>query len=253
MVGTAIFVYKYQKYLNLLQNKIKMKHIFCIALFTIAAFTLHAKTNQKMKVIYVYDALCGWCYGFSPVMEQFEKKYKSTVDIEVLSGGMIVGNRIGPIGEVAPYIKWAYKEVEKTTGVKFGKGFLENILEDGKTLFTSIPPSIALTVFKTKYPEKSVAFAAQFQKAIYYTGINPSDYSVYGKLAASFGWDENEFVAAMKNKNMIAATEKEFTTANHYGVTGFPCVLVVKDGKAFKIAEGYTSLENLEASLLKFK
>lgn len=59
-----------------------------------------------MKLIYVYDALCGWCYGFSPIIKQFYKKHKNHFDsIQVVSGGMIRGERIGAIGEVAPYIK----------------------------------------------------------------------------------------------------------------------------------------------------
>ena len=78
--------------------------------------------NGKFSIIYVYDALCGWCYGFSPVIKQVFEKYQAQFDFEVISGGMILGERQGPIGEVAAYIKGAYKTVEDTTGVKFGEG-----------------------------------------------------------------------------------------------------------------------------------
>lgn len=54
---------------------------------------------------------------------------------------MVVG-KVVPIGEVASYISWACKDVEKATGVKFGDGFLNDILKDGKAIFTSIYPSI---------------------------------------------------------------------------------------------------------------
>ncbi len=60
---------------------------------------------KKGKLIYVYDALCGWCYGFSPVISKIHKEYKDSLEFEVISGGMILGDRIGPIGEVASYIK----------------------------------------------------------------------------------------------------------------------------------------------------
>ena len=92
-----------------------------------------------MKIIYVYDALCGWCYGFSPVMEQFYRKQHDAVDFEVISGGMITGSRMGPIGEVAPYIRWAYKEVEEKTRVTFGEAFLKQVLEDGKRFLALSP------------------------------------------------------------------------------------------------------------------
>ncbi|MFW5762224.1 MAG: DsbA family protein, partial [Cyclobacteriaceae bacterium] len=92
------------------------------------------------KIIYCYDALCGWCYGFSPVMEKIHQQYQQDFQFEVISGGMITGERIGPVGEVAPYIKQAYKLVENTTGVKFGDDFLR-VLNEGKAIFTSIPPA----------------------------------------------------------------------------------------------------------------
>ena len=28
---------------------------------------------EKPKIIYVYDALCGWCFGFSPSMEKIKE------------------------------------------------------------------------------------------------------------------------------------------------------------------------------------
>ena len=109
------------------------------------------KNADKIKLIYVYDALCGWCYGFSPVIDQFAKKYKNDLTFEVISGGMVTGGRIGSIGEVAGYISWAYKDVENATGIKFGNNFLNKTLKDGKAIFTSIPPAIAMSVFKDSF------------------------------------------------------------------------------------------------------
>ena len=134
---------------------------------------------EQLKLIYIYDALCGWCYGFSPVINDFAEKFKEELDIQVVSRGMIRGDRIGPIGEVAPYIKDAYKTVEDSTGVKFGEAFLQAILADGSTVFTSIPASIALSVFKTLQPENSLKYATDLQKAIYLDGVQPLDISAY--------------------------------------------------------------------------
>ena len=30
--------------------------------------------NKKGTLLYVFDPLCGWCFGFTPVMENLEKK-----------------------------------------------------------------------------------------------------------------------------------------------------------------------------------
>ena len=57
--------------------------------------------QEKTTVLYVFDPLCGWCYGFSPVMVKLNDNYKENVKFVVISGGMVVGDRIGPLGEKA--------------------------------------------------------------------------------------------------------------------------------------------------------
>jgi putative protein-disulfide isomerase len=56
-------------------------------------------------LIYCYDAYCGWCYGFSPVMKKVEEAYKDRLQIEVLSGGMVLPEQPVHIGATAEYIK----------------------------------------------------------------------------------------------------------------------------------------------------
>jgi len=41
---------------------------------------------EKLKLIYVYDAHCSWCFAFSKVIIDIQEKYKTKFDFEVLSG-----------------------------------------------------------------------------------------------------------------------------------------------------------------------
>ncbi len=77
-----------------------------------------------MTLIYCYDAWCGWCYGFSPVMREIEATFAGRLQVEVLSGGMILPETPQPIGATAGYIQQAYKTVEEYTGIKFGEDYL---------------------------------------------------------------------------------------------------------------------------------
>jgi len=209
--------------------------------------TTALQTGIKMKIVYVYDALCGWCYGFSPVMKQFQAKHKDSLSFEVVSGGMITGERIGPVGEVAPYISRAYKDVEKATGVVFGDVFLKGTLEKGDAIFTSIPPAIALSVFKSSGSDKdSVAFASALQKAIYYDGIEPENLEAYGEIAADFGLEAGNFIEKMKDSTYMALALEDFKTSQKLQVTGFPTVFLEHDGTYHKIGSGCMPLSQLE-------
>jgi putative protein-disulfide isomerase len=201
----------------------------------------------KFSIIYVYDALCGWCYGFSPVIKQIFEKYQTQFDFEVISGGMILGDRQGPIGEVAAYIKGAYKTVEDTTGVKFGENFVDVVLEDGKLYFSSEKPAIALSVFKASYPKKAILFAHDLQKAIYYDGFDLSKDKSYIALAEKYHINPQEFIEKLNSEEFKQAAYYDFALARQLQVTGYPAVFI-KTGESnfYMIAKGYTNLESIE-------
>ncbi|MEM6785349.1 MAG: DsbA family protein [Bacteroidota bacterium] len=209
---------------------------------------------NRPTLLYVYDALCGWCYGFSPVMQRIAEAYADTFDFEVLSGGMVRGDRIGPIGEVAGYVAQAYKQVEDSTGVTFGAAFLDGTMAKGTALFTSVPPSRALTAFKATQPADSdgteqVAFAHALQRAIYYDGLPPAEPSTYARIAADFGLDGDAFAATLDDPEVVAQTEAEFALAARLGVQSFPTVFVTMGGQLFRVAPGYVPFEQLDATL----
>lgn len=199
-----------------------------------------------MRLIYIYDALCGWCYGFSPVIQEFAKAHQDELQVEVLSGGMVTGERVGPIGQVAGYIRQAYQTVEERTGVQFGKGFLKNILEPGTAVFDSVPPSLALTIAKNFKPELALSFAGALQKAIYEDGIIPQDTEAYVELAGSFGLDTEQFRNLMGHEDAISLTQQEFNLVKNWGIHGFPTLLLHEGENLALIAQGYISLEDLE-------
>jgi len=194
-----------------------------------------------MRIIYVYDALCGWCYGFSPVINRLYDNYKSILDIEVISGGMVLGKSSGPIGEVAGYISEAYKKVEEKTGVKFGSAFLNHTLKEGIATFDSFPPAKALKIFKELKQEKALEFASDIQTAIYFEGDDPTDMCTYAGMAAKYGVSKNDFEILWSSVDYDVRTREEFIFAQQLNVTGYPTVFVEVENTYHVIARGYTS------------
>ncbi len=226
-----------------------------IARFFLAISIFYLFTSfhvYKKELLYVYDPLCGWCYGFSPVIKKFAQENKDTYEIEVISGGMMLGDRAGEIGKVAPYIKWAYKDVEKATGVTFGKVFLDTILEKGTAYFSSLKPSIALTVFKSYYPEKALEYTSSIQKSIYYDGIEPHQELLYATLASSYEIDKEVFIRQMQDSAFIKQTFQEFELSKTFRVDGFPSVFLHQGNTIQLISEGYVNFDAFMNRLEKF-
>jgi putative protein-disulfide isomerase len=208
---------------------------------------------MQHKIIYIYDALCGWCYGFSPVMQQLHEKYAEKLEFEVLSGGMIMGLRAGVIGEVAPYIKKAYPDVENGTGIKFGEPFLQNILEPGTAIFSSEMPGIAMTIFRKHLPEQVLSFAHALQNALYRDGIELSTLENYRPIVEKFGLSGDDFIRDLQTEENRYETLLEFQTVANWGVTGYPTVLLkpTHEDQYYMIARGYTPLERMDGVIEK--
>ncbi len=207
-------------------------------------------SKKARKITYFYDALCGWCYGFSPVIVQLNQAYKEELDFEVISGGMVVGSRVGPIGQVAGYIQSAYRMVEEKTGVKFGEAFLKDILAEGKAVFSSVPAAVALSVFKRHRPEDAIDYTASIQKGIYFDGKRPLDSAFYAKVAGHFDLDEREFSEAMENPDALRWAEEDFSKTREFGVSGFPTLLFEDERQDLHLlTRGYAPFSALKSKL----
>jgi putative protein-disulfide isomerase len=201
--------------------------------------------SVKPKILYVYDAICGWCFGFSPVMAILSDDFKDKLTFEVISGGLMVGQRVGPMDVVAPYIKNAYRDVEHATGVLFGEKFVHGSLEKGTMVLNSIPPAIAMCIFKERFPEKALAFAGLLHNMIYTDGVEPENREAYSEYASHLGFDKVEFNTKMSDASYLRLAQSDFERAQALRANGFPAVYFQKDNKLEKIVSGYVPYERL--------
>ena len=202
------------------------------------------------KIIYIYDPLCGWCYGFYPVIRNIESEYKDKIDFEIISGGMVIGEREGLIGDFADYILKALPRLEELTGVKFGEPYLSQLRN--KSLYqSSLKPSIALEVFKSFNQKDALVFASSVQKAHYVEGKDLRDEEVYLDLIRPYSIDPEEYLKRLTSDEYRLETTNLFKMIQEWGITGFPAVILVKNGEFFLIAKGYIDQVNLTATIEK--
>lgn len=205
-------------------------------------------------LFYCYDALCGWCYGFSPVINKVHKAYQHVLNFEVLSGGMIMPDNAQPIESMAAYIGDAYKNVEQLSGVQFGEDYLWHIKnpEQSDWILTSEKPAIALCIIKEYTPEKAIEAASDLQYAIMYEGRDLTDDEAYRHLLPKYGIDADDFYSKLKSEEYLDKAYYEFALVKQLQVTGYPTVLLqVSDAKFYLIGRGYTDYETIKDRIEK--
>lgn len=206
-----------------------------------------------MTIYYCYDAYCGWCYGFSPVIKKIADEFSDRLFFEVLSGGMIIAEKPSPIGVMAGYIRQAYKTVEERTGIRFGGDFLWHINhpDDSDWFPDSEKPAIAMCVFKELFPDRQVEFASDLQYALNYEGRDLCDDEAYRHLLEKYGIPADRFYTSLHSEAYKEKAYYEFALCKQLQVTGFPAVLLqAADTKFYLLARGFTDYDVLKDRIL---
>jgi putative protein-disulfide isomerase len=201
------------------------------------------------RIIYCYDAYCGWCYGFSPVIKIIYEKYKDQFEFETISGGMIPVESTQHIGVIANYILDAYKTVENMTGVKFGEDYLWHIKNPSESDWhpNSEMPAIAMAIFRDIYPDRTIEFAADLQYSLYDEGRDLTDPEAYRHLLIKYEIEADQFYANLKSEEYKDKAYYDFTLIKQLKVNGFPTAfLQVDETKLYMITRGFSDLDSIE-------
>lgn len=212
------------------------------------------RKNMQPKLIYCQDALCGWCFAFSPVIAKLAAEHSERLGIEVFAGGMSIGDRVRPIGEKAGYILNAIPLVEERTGVKFGEPFLRHLREPEKSSLRpdSEPPAIATVIFKEMLPDRSLEFAADLNAAMHRDGLDLSDLDNYRPIAEKYGLDAGDFLEKMMDENYVERAHYDFFLCQQLEVSGFPTLFLQTDQlHFFLLSRGYSDFSTIKARLEK--
>jgi len=209
---------------------------------------------QKPILIYCYDAYCGWCYGFSPIIKKIAEEYSFQLDVEVLSGGMMIGENKMPIEKIGPYIQGAYKRVEEVTGIKFGDDFLWHTANPDKSdwIMNSEKPAIALCILKEIYPERQLEFAGDLQYALNYEGRDLDDDEAYRHLLEKYTISEDDFYTKLKSDEYKEKAYYEFALCKQLNVDSYPQVLIqLHSNKFYLITKSFSTYEEVKKVIEK--
>lgn len=199
---------------------------------------------EKIKLIYVMDPLCGWCYGNSTNTQKLYDKYKDVLDFEILPAGMWAGtNTRKQSKQMAGYIKKHDLQVQQVTGTSFGENYF-SLIEDENIILDSEVPSRAIVTVKKQWAPRAVPFAVEVQKARYWHGKDLNKVETYLDICEFMKLDQAQFLEAFHSGSLKKATQETFLQAQNYA-SSYPSLLVQKSNKTFVVEQGYASFETI--------
>ncbi|MEU9897293.1 DsbA family protein [Streptomyces phaeochromogenes] len=199
-----------------------------------------------MKLVYVFDAYCGWSHGFSGTLREVTTRHPE-LPVEVVSGGLFVGPRRVAIREFG-YVKGANAKIAELTGAEFGEGY-EQLIADGSFVMDSEAAARGVAALRQTAPDRAAELATVVQHAFYVDGLSLSDPATYRTVAEAAGLDAEAVLAAFTAPGTQAAADADFRRAAALGVTGFPTLLAVDGDSVTPLAHGHATADEVDVRL----
>ncbi|HEJ9097400.1 DsbA family protein [Serratia odorifera] len=145
---------------------------------------------------YIYDPLCGWCYGAAPLLKAAQSLPE--LNIELHAGGMMTGDNRRPIGdEWREYVMPHDRRIAELTGQSFGEAYFNGLLRDSTAMLDSTPPITAILAAQ-RLAGRGLDMLHRIQQAHYQEGRRIADTPVLESLARELGLPSAAFIAEMR-------------------------------------------------------
>ncbi len=205
-----------------------------------------------MKIYYIWDAYCPWCYGFNRVLNKFYEKY-SDFDIEVISGGMLVGERIKKLKETQPP-KYSLSEITDIYNVSFGEKY-KNVLEIGEMVRNSHYPANGFSILREKIDKsKWLDVSFDIQLKYFVDGEDLGNIEIYLEIGKKYGVNVEELKQELEKGLHVENLEfEDFLKKQELNVKIYPSVRLEKNGELYDLRNGAYTVEELENNLIKIK
>ncbi|TPK62394.1 DsbA family protein [Mesorhizobium sp. B2-4-19] len=123
---------------------------------------------SNSDVTYLFDPLCGWCYGATPMLDRLSA---SGSRIELMPTGLFSGAGARPMDEGFAAHAWANDQrIERLTGQKFTQAYRNNVLNIRGTLLDSHAATLGISAAGLDDPNRRLSALKAIQRARYVDG-----------------------------------------------------------------------------------
>jgi putative protein-disulfide isomerase len=120
-------------------------------------------------VYYLFDPLCGWCYGATPVVSGLQKSLDFSLTL--LPTGLFSADGARLMDDAFAAYAWSNDQrIERLSGQRFSARYHQRVLGNRQQLFDSGPATLALTAVSLTDPAREPEALKAIQQARYVEG-----------------------------------------------------------------------------------
>lgn len=181
---------------------------------------------------YLFDPLCGWCYGAMPALSALSEV--PAVNIELLPTGLFSGEGARPMSTDFAAYAWSNDQrIERLTGQRFTEQYRERVLGDRQRLFDSGPATVALTAVFLTAPARVLEALKAIQAARYVDGQDTTSLETLAGVLRGLGLAQAAALVAQPDEDLLSANQGRMDRGQalmrEFGARGVP-TLVAESG-----------------------
>ncbi len=143
---------------------------------------------SNVTVTYLFDPLCGWCYGASPGIERLRRQ--PGVSVTLAPTGLFSGESARPMTPDFAAYAWANDQrIAALSGQTFTPDYCRNVLEAPQGRFDSGPATAALMAVRLTEPAREYDALALLQTARYVQGQDNASLQGVKAILTAGGFD----------------------------------------------------------------
>ncbi|MGH1416216.1 MAG: DsbA family protein [Pelagimonas sp.] len=189
--------------------------------------------TQTVTLQYLFDPLCGWCYGASGSIKALAKH--PAIDLQPMATGLFAGTGARPMKSFAAQA-WAMDQrIGALSGQPFSEDYRTKVLGAEDALLDSTVATRAVTAVSASAPDRVIDALVAIQSARYYGGKDVTSAPVVAGLLTDLGLTEASARLVALDEALLQQVTTQTNAArdvmNAYGLQGVPSLIATINGE----------------------
>ncbi len=210
--------------------------------------------TETIHLTYLFDPLCGWCYGAAPALERLLQE--EDLAVTIIPTGLFAGQGAFAMNAGFAAHAWeADQRIAKLTAQVFSEDYRKNVLESGRGQIDSGPANLALTAVRLTAPEREFEALKAIQRARYVDGRDNGNPAVIADVLTALALDDAAARFASPDEELVSANAARIEAGQaemrRFGARGVP-TLIAGQGQGARVVSSnalYGDANELTAAL----
>lgn len=191
---------------------------------------------MSVKLYYVHDPMCSWCWAFRPALLSLIEGLPKQITLVRLLGGLAPDNEAPMPEETRQYVRSHWQTIqEQVPGTVFNYDFWLNC-EPRRSTY---PACRAVIAARQQGEAFDITMNLAIQQAYYLQARNPSLLSTLIELSVEIGINEGKFALDLQSPETNEILQHEIQLSRRLGVNRYPGLLLDHESGQTSIGVNY--------------